>query len=143
MNLRLQTKYFRFVYTFASGFKLVGMVEGDCYTNAPNFIFNLRSLSAICLNPQGSLVMGFDEVFGQFTLQGAQVIFTGSQSGQGSFFSFNYRDGEATLYDATTDTWVATGWQSHQWQVTEVNAAIAQPLLPPLEPLVWSDKAIA
>lgn len=143
MILRLRTNHFRFVYTFDSGHKLVGMVEGDAYSNAPDLVFNLRSLNAICLDPEGNLVMGFNQVFGQFGLGNAEAIFSGSQTDQDSFFSFNYRNGEASIYDAITDTWIATGWNPHSWQVEAIAVAKSKPLVPRLNQPAWANRAIA
>ena len=124
MILRLRTKQLRFIYTFASGHQLIGRVEGDYFSNSPDWIFNLRSLNAVCLDPQGLLIMSFDEVFGQININHPEAILSGSQSSQSldrdSFFSFNYRNDEATIYDAKTDTWIATGWQPDQWRVEEL-----------------------
>jgi len=100
MILRLRTSHYRFIYTFTSGHKLVGTVKGDSYVNQPDVIFNLRSLRAIGLNPEGCLMMGFDDVFGQFHLAEAEPIVSGSHSQKGSFFSINYRNSEACIYDA-------------------------------------------
>jgi hypothetical protein len=67
--------------------------------------------------------MQFNEVFGQLKLTSSEVILSGSHSNrpmyQTSFFSLNYRDEEATLYDAQTDRWLATGWNPYAWYVTD------------------------
>jgi hypothetical protein len=129
MLLRLRTSHFRFVYTFNSGHELVGIVEGDYFANAPDVVFNLRSLKAICLDPHGTLAMSFDTVFGQFTRTGAEVIFSGSQGEQGSLFSFNYRDAEASIYDSTTDTWIAAGWNPGNWHIEELVTVKSKPVV--------------
>lgn len=69
--------------------------------------------------------MAFDDVYGQLDLKISQIIFSASQSEQGSFFSFNCRNGEATIYDAQNDAWIATGWNPANWQVKE----LSQPVL--------------
>jgi len=76
------------------------------------------------------------------------VILSGSQSPAycrtPSFFSLNYRDEEATLYDGQTDQWLATGWNSDGWKVTDEMVA---PSIKRSESVVvstaWSQKAIA
>ena len=117
MILRLRSSHFRFVYTFESGYQLVGTLTGDHYSNQPDHIFNLRSLKAVCLSPDGNLVMSFDDVFGQFKLTQADTILSASHAETGSFFSINYRNGEACVYDATRDRWLATGWSPTNWKV--------------------------
>lgn len=143
MILRLRTSHYRFVYTFVSGHKLIGTVTGDSYANRPDIIFNLRSLKATGLNPEGRLIMEFDDVFGQFNLSTAETILSGSHTQTGSFFSFNYRNSEACIYDAVADCWVTSGWHPDRWQGQELSrsqVAIPRPamLLP-----VWPSKAIA
>ena len=143
MLMRLRTSHFRFIYTFDSGHQLIGIVEGDYFPNAPDVVFNLRSLKAICLDSQNNSVMNFDTVFGQFTFDEAETLFSGSKQDQGSFFSFNYRDAEASVYDAATDTWIASGWNPSNWRVEElsipkVRARYAKVAIP-----VWSAPAIA
>lgn len=121
MTLRLRTSHYRFIYSFASGHQLVGTVVGDSYHNRPDVIFNLRSLRAICLTPQGDLMMSFDDAFGQCTLTNAETILSGSHSQKGSFFSINYRNGEACIYDAAADEWITSGWQPDRWQIRELS----------------------
>jgi hypothetical protein len=121
MLLRFYTSTFRFVYTFDSGHTLVGLLEGDFFPNSPHCVFNLRSLRALCFDPNSEMVMSFDTVFGQFTLHDAGALFSGSQSDDDSFFSFNYRDAEASIYDAATNTWLASGWQPQNWQVEAIH----------------------
>jgi hypothetical protein len=129
MLLRLRTSHFRFVYTFSTGHELVGIVEGDYFANAPDVIFNLRSLKAICLDPYGTLTMSFDTVFGQFTRTGAEAIFSGSQGNQGSMFSFNYRDAEASIYDSMQGNWIASGWNPQNWHVEELVTIKSTPIV--------------
>ncbi len=144
MILRLRTKHFRFAYTFESGHKLVGTIVGDVYANQPDFAFNLRSLTALCLSPEGSLMMGFDDVFGQFEVGHAKVLFSGSHSTDASFFSFNYRDGEACIYDAVNELWITTNWNPQNWHVEELaNQPLAKPPLPWLDQPLWTMQAIA
>lgn len=147
MTLRLRTSHYRFVYSFASGHQLVGTVVGDSYHNQPEMIFNLRSLRAVCLDPQGELMMSFDDVFGQFTLTNAETILSGSHSQKGSFFSINYRDGEACIYDAVTDQWLTNGWQPERWQIRELSIlpSVSSPTTPRIRFVrpTWAKKAIA
>jgi hypothetical protein len=143
MKLRLRTKHLRFIYTFDSGHQLVGTVEGDYFPNSPDVVFNLRSLKAICLNPQGNMLMFFDDVFGQIRLLTAEAIFSGSQTDQTSFFSFNSRNAEATVYDGTNDTWVTTGWNPDNWQVDEIGKSKTAMSQSRLQKSTWTNKAIA
>ncbi|NEQ43043.1 MAG: hypothetical protein F6K00_05570 [Leptolyngbya sp. SIOISBB] len=147
MTLRLRTSHYRFIYSFASAHQLVGTVIGDSYDNQPEYIFNLRSLRGLGLTPQGHLMMSFDEVFGQFTLTTAETILSGSHSQKGSFFSINYRNGDACIYDAATDRWITSGWKPERWQIQEL------PMLPSMMPpkssrpkrlrFAWGRQAIA
>lgn len=147
MILRLRTKQLRFIYTFPSGHQLIGRMEGDYFPNSPDWVFNLRSLNAVCLDPQGRLLMSFDEVFGQIKLDTPEAILSGSQSGQSldqdSFFSFNYRNDEATIYDAKTDTWIATGWHPDHWQVGELITTPGKAAAARYGNNAWANKAIA
>jgi len=143
MILRLRTSHYRFIYTFASGHKLVGTVTGDTYVNQPDVIFNLRSLRAIGLNPEGCLMMGFDDVFGQFRLTDAEPIVSGSHTQKGSFFSINYRNGEACIYDAVNDCWVTSGWHPDQWQVQELSCLPVPSTRPRVMASTWRSRAIA
>lgn len=144
MILYLRTSQYRFVYSFKTGYKLVGTLIGDHSTYRPDIVFNVRSLKAVCLSPQGSLVMGFDDAFGQFKLPDAEVILSGASTETGSFFSINYRDGEACLYDAICDEWVAAGWEPHNWSIEAMTFTTTNPY--PRSSLVsssWADRAIA
>jgi hypothetical protein len=147
MILRLRTKQLRFIYTFASGHQLIGKVEGDYFPNSPDWVFNLRSLNAVCLDAHGRLLMSFDEVFGQIKLDPSEAILSGSQSeqsaDQGSFFSFNYRNDEATIYDATTDTWIANGWHPDHWQISELTTTQGKAAMTRRGNTAWANKAIA
>ncbi|MDB9526471.1 hypothetical protein PN498_10765 [Oscillatoria sp. CS-180] len=143
MNLCLHTSHFRFVYVFESGHKLIGTVKGDSYGNTLDVIFNLRSLKAICLNNQGNLIMGFDQVFGQFTLHDSEAVLAGSQAGGESFFSFNYRDAEASIYDARRNVWVATGWDPNNWHVKKLVKPKNQSLVITDRKPEWASRAIA
>jgi hypothetical protein len=143
MILPLRTKHLRFVYTFGSGHQLVGTVEGDYFPNSPNIVFNLRSLQAICFNPDGGLLLSFDDVYGQLDLNVFQTIFSGSHSEQGSFFSFSGRSREATIYDAESDTWIATGWNPKDWDVEDLSKSKYQSLRPLLSNAALANKAIA
>jgi len=144
MILRLRTSHYRFVYTFMSGHKLTGTVAGDSYANRPDIVFNLRSLKAMGLNPAGHLIMEFDDVFGQFSLAAAETILSGAHSIQGSFFSFNYRNSEACIYDAVADGWVTSGWHPDRWQVQELSRPhTATTTRPTLLLPAWQDQAIA
>lgn len=148
MRLRLRTKCLRFTYTFQSGYQLRGHLEGDYFRQSPDMIFNLRSLNAVCLTPQGTPLMYCNEVFGQLRLASPEVILSGSQSlphsHTPSFFSLNYRDEEATIYDGQTDQWLATGWSPESWQVIDETSA---PAIKRYESIVvptgWSQRAIA
>lgn len=131
MILRLRTCHYRFIYTFASGHQLIGTFKGDNYTNQPDTIFNLRSLKAVCLSSTGRLLIGFDDGFGQCRLSCAETIVSGSHSQKGSFFSINYRNGEACVYDAIADQWITAGWQPERWQIEALSETLAQPQ-PPL-----------
>jgi hypothetical protein len=143
MVMRLQSGHFRFVYTFKSGYELIGVVEGDYLTRAPEAIFNLRSLKAVCLDAQSNLIMSFDRVFGQFTTVHSEALFSGSKTGQESFFSFNYRDAEACIYDAVADIWITSGWEPKRWRVEELTARVSKPTLPKRISPLWTTVAIA
>ena len=143
MILRLRTKRLRFVYVFESGHQLIGTVEGDYFPNSPNIVFNLRSLKAICFNPDGDLLLSFDEVFGQLDLNLPQAIFYGSQPKQGSLFSLNCRNNEATIYDAKNDTWIATDWNPDNWKVDALNKSKGKPSRSRLPNIAIASKAIA
>lgn len=124
MLSRLRAAQFRFSYTFESGHQVLGFLEGEHFRNSPSIVFNLRSLRAICLSPEGQLLMSFDTVFGQFHTAKPEILFSGSHSEQGSFFSFNYRLLEASVYDAVTDTWITSGWNPSSWTVETLTPAI-------------------
>lgn len=147
MILRLRTKKLRFAYTFECGYRLVGRVEGDYFPNSPNIVFNLRSLQAVCISPQGNPLITFDDVFGQLSLDTSEAILSGSESNrqfhQRSFFSFNHRNHEASIYDATTDTWITAGWHPDRWQVEEL--VPTKPKIPqsPIGDSIWMKRAIA
>ena len=137
MLMPVRTAYFRFVYSFASGHKLVGVVEGDRFLNAPEKVFNLRSLKAICLDPEGSQLLNFDRVFGQFSTNTPEIIFSGAHATQRSFFSFNYRGADAAVYDAVTDTWITSGWDPNNWKVEELALPVKRPAVQPLSHPLW------
>jgi len=143
MLMRLRTAHFRFVYTFDSGHELVGVAEGDYFANSPHLVFNLRSLKAICLDPIGNLLASFDTGFGQFSITSPEVLFSGSHSDRGTFFSFNYRSGEAAIYDGTTHTWIASGWEPERWSVEALDANRAKPLMPVAHRPRWIGKVSA
>lgn len=143
MLMGLRTSCFRFAYTFESGHRLVGVVEGDYFANTPQAVFNLRSLKAVCLDTKSRIVLSFDEVFGQFTTVCSEALFSGSKIGEGSFFSFNYRDGEACVYDASSNTWIATGWNPKNWQAEELTVHRGKPSAPRVVAPLWAAKAIA
>jgi hypothetical protein len=147
MTLRLRNSHYRFVYAFTSGHKLVGTLIGDSYSGQPDYVFNVRSLRAIAVTPQGHLMMSFDEVFGQFTHTTVETILSGSHSQKDSFFSLSSRNDEACIYDAAMDRWISSRWQPECWKIEEL------PLLPSMMPpapsrpqvldSVWSRRAIA
>lgn len=146
--LRLQTRHYHFIYTFASGRRLVGTVQGDNYTNQPKAIFNLRSLRAIYLDPARESILEFDDGFGQFKLCCAETIVSGSHSLSGSFFSISYRNNEACIYDAVTEQWITGHWQPEHWYLEELletpSSPQPQPRLPQAsEPVCWLNQAIA
>ncbi len=138
MLMPIRTAYFRFVYSFESGHKLVGVVEGDCFLNAPEQVFNLRSLKAICLDPKGGQLLNFDRVFGQFSTDAPEIIFSGAHATQRSFFSFNYRGADASVYDAVADKWITTGWDPNKWTVEELALPVRRPATQPLTHPLWS-----
>lgn len=119
MVSHLQSTNFRFFYTFDSGHELVGFVEGDRLENSPHLVFNLRSLKAICFDPQGDLLLRFDTVFGQFSTATPEILFSGSHAAEGSLFSFNYRGLDASIYDAARDAWIISSWNPKRWIVEE------------------------
>lgn len=148
MRLHLRTKCLRFTYTFQSGYQVQGRLEGDYFRPSPDMIFNLRSLNAVCLTPQGAPLMYCNEVFGQLRLASPEVILSGSQSlsrsHMPSFFSLNYRDEEATIYDSQTDQWLATGWSPENWEVMdETSASVIKRHASVVVPTGWSRRAIA
>lgn len=130
----IRSARFRFIYTFQSGHKLIGWVEGNRFQNTPNLVFNLRALQATCCDPQGNFLIGFDTVFGQFSIDTPDILFSGSHSVQGSFFSFNYRNGDAAVYDARTDAWVASGWDPESWSIEEVAFPDRELYVPDVDP---------
>ncbi|MGF1458494.1 MAG: hypothetical protein ACFBSG_05650 [Leptolyngbyaceae cyanobacterium] len=146
MILCLRTSQYRFIYTFDSGYRLIGTVAGDHYANQTDIVFNLQALKAIVLSPEGSLMMGFDEVFGQFRMTNSEVILSGADMQTGSQFSLNYRDGEACIYDSITDTWITSTWQPERWQVENISIARqpkSQPARSPVMVSPWAKRAIA
>ncbi|NER82056.1 MAG: hypothetical protein F6K42_21350 [Leptolyngbya sp. SIO1D8] len=143
MLLSLGSAHFRFTYTFESGHKLVGFVEGDRSQMNPDLVFNLRSLKAICLDPQGSPLMNFDTTFGQLNTSKPEVILSGSLTGQGSFFSLNYRGADASVYNAVTDTWIASGWDPQMWKVEELTVPRSKTAISSAANLAWMAQAIA
>ena len=146
MTLCLRNSHYRFIYSFASGHQLVGTLIGDNYGTKPDYVFNVRSLRAIGLMPQGTLMMSFDEVFGQFTRATTEVILSGSHSQKSSFFSIDSRNGEVCIYDAATSQWITSDWQPDRWKLEEL------PLLPSMMPnqpqrpkvlaSIWSRRAM-
>ena len=140
----IRAAHFRFTYTFASGHKLVGIVEGDRFHIAPNLVFNLRSLKAVCLDPQASPLLNFDTVFGQFSTNTPEIIFSGSHATtNGSFFSFNYRGADASVYDAVKDVWITSGWNPRNWSVEELVFPQNKPVASPLTHPHWMTQASA
>jgi hypothetical protein len=111
----------------------MGMVEGDFLVNLPNLVFNLRHLTATLHDQRSRTVLQFDRVFGQFDITAPEVIFSGSDSGSGSFFCFNYRGSEAIVFDQDCGDWIASGWVPAAWQVeilSSSDAALPGELLP-------------
>lgn len=120
MVSHLRSAQYRFTYTFRSGHQLAGILEGDRFHESSSLIFNLRSLQAICLDMQGSTLMKFDTAFGQFNTALPEVVLLGSHANHGSFFTFNYRGGDASIYNAVTDTWVTSGWEPERWKIEKI-----------------------
>lgn len=116
---RLRTAQFSFSYRFDAHRILIGRVEGDLLRNLPNLVFNLRQLSAKYRDTSGQYDLTFDTVFGQFSLDFPGVLFSGTDARTGSFFSFNYRGHEATVFDSTQSAWIAGGWNPNHWHVEE------------------------
>lgn len=117
MVSRLRAAFFRFAYTFDSGHRLVGLVEGDRFNDSSSLVFNLRALRATCLDASDNALLKFDTAFGQFNVTEPEVVFIGSHAAHSSFFTFNHRGGEASIYNAVTDTWVTSGWNPSMWTV--------------------------
>lgn len=69
--------------------------------------------------------MNFDTVYGQLSSTNNEIVFCGSQAADGSLFSFNYRGLEASIYDAVTNTWMASGWNPCNWYVEAVQSLSA------------------
>ena len=120
LETRLEATRFRFTYTFDSGYQVTGTVEGDYLKNSPHLIFNLHRLNAVCRNPQGDILLTFDQVYGQFERDFPALLFSGNNETTGSFFSFSYRSREATVYDAVADRWIAMGWTPKTWSIQEL-----------------------
>lgn len=89
--------------------------------------------------------MGFDQGFGQFTLQRSEALMTGTQAGQGSFFSFNYRDNEASIYDASRNLWLTTEWNPNRWSAEELvkSKSKSMSVQRPHYAIRWDSRAIA
>jgi hypothetical protein len=136
IEARLQATRFRFVYTFDSGYQITGTVGGDYLHNSPHLIFNLRSLNAACRNPQGDILLTFDQVYGQFERDLPALLFSGNNEATGSFFSFSYRSREATVYDAAADRWIAMGWTPKTWSMTEL--PLVEVVAPSQSPFSWA-----
>ncbi|MBD2259601.1 hypothetical protein [Pseudanabaena sp. FACHB-2040] len=122
---RVSSGWFRFSYRFTTGHLLLGTVEGDFLVNLPHLVFNLRHLTAALQDQRSRTVLQFDRVFGQFDLSSSEVLFSGSDSGSGSFFCFNYRGSEAIVFDGIDEGWLASGWVPATWQVESLGGSDA------------------
>lgn len=140
-----QSANYQFSYAFDSGHRLVGFVKGDRDALSSRAVCNLRGLSATCLDPEGSPRLRFDTVFGQFDTRSPEVVLLGAHAVQGSFFSLNHRGGDASIYDAVTDTWVTSvtsGWNPARWTISEIphyRYRSPQPAVPPVLNSLWTN----
>lgn len=83
-------------------------------------------------------LLKFDTAFGQFNTAEPEVVFLGSHATHGSFFSFNDRGGEASIYDAVTDTWVTSGWNPEGWLVEKVANISSKQAYPSMAYPFWT-----
>lgn len=113
---RIKSSHYQFSYRFTTGHLLVGSVLGDVILNLPDLVFNLRQLNAVLRDKNGQTVAHFDRVFGQFKLGQPEILLSGSDSHSGAFFCFNYRGGEAVVFDGESNS-LAAGWLPETWQV--------------------------
>lgn len=120
---RLHQSQFRFRYQFQSGYCLSGVLMGDRLLKVPNLVFNLSGLEAVCCDPAGQVILRFDTVFGQFQTHYPEMLFSGSNAETGDFFSFNYRDRDAVVYDARSDRWLSVGWNPDGWNLEEITTS--------------------
>ncbi len=116
----LRTTRLQFLYTFESGGRLEGWLEGDRLWNRPNLVFNLRSLTATYQDQSLRSPLYFDTVYGQCNLDFPGALFFGSNAATHGFFSFNYRSLEAIVYDQQAGGWLAEGWHPSRWQIQEL-----------------------
>ncbi|HEY9763515.1 MAG TPA: hypothetical protein V6D07_13370 [Trichocoleus sp.] len=114
---RVKAVYFKFSYHFGTGQLLLGRVAGDVIVSLPNLVFNLHSLNAVLQDQSLQTVLHFDAIFGQFKLDQPEILLSGSDSASDSFFCFNYRAGEAIVFDGKQKSWIASGWVPEAWHV--------------------------
>ncbi|MEM6424246.1 MAG: hypothetical protein AAGF66_16880 [Cyanobacteria bacterium P01_H01_bin.119] len=114
---KVQVVRLAFYYQFADGL-LSGVMEGDYITRCPNLTFNLRDMRAQYETKAGELVLRFDQVYGQCSLDRTEALFSGSCSQSGVLFSLNNRGQEAVIFDG--QDWLEQRWNSLNWSVRQI-----------------------
>ncbi|MGP1371695.1 MAG: hypothetical protein ACTS3T_02620 [Almyronema sp.] len=114
----LQTTQFKFHYRFGSEQWVQGTVRGQLLANLPNLAFNLHAVEAVYLDRANQVRLHFNQGFGQFHLDSPKVLFLGTNTVSGAFFSFNDRGSEASVFDGSH--WIASGWEPSRWLLQEV-----------------------
>jgi hypothetical protein len=116
----IQSSLYQFSYAFGTGYVLSGQMVGNVISKLPSLVFNLQSLQAVLCSKEQKPILHFHEVYGQFKLSTPEVLLFGSNPKTGSFFSFNYRCEEASVFDNAHKEWVVSGWHPARWQVTKI-----------------------
>lgn len=117
------TAAYAFKYQFLSGEILAGTVRGNVLPNLSDRVFDLYDLRAALtdrkVHSQKQLII-FNAVYGQFRLNSSEVVLLGSNRQTGSCFSFNYRAGEASVFDARHQHWIVADWSPAAWQAIPI-----------------------
>ena len=122
---RLRMANFKFFYRFGPRQLVQGTVRGEVLCNLPNLAFNLHAVEAVYLDRTNQIQLHFNQGFGQFHLDSPKVLFLGTNTASGAFFSFNDRGGEASVFDGSC--WIASGWEPTQWLLQEMPASVPSP----------------
>ncbi|NEQ43520.1 MAG: hypothetical protein F6K00_08150 [Leptolyngbya sp. SIOISBB] len=111
------SEQFYLTYRFDNGYLLRGTLKGEHCGFRPETILSLYDFSIGYCQPDGRVLLRFDNGFGQFDLTTAQALLTGTHTASGSLFTLNYRTAEVSIYNAINQHWLTTTWSPDNWQV--------------------------